>query len=163
MMTTDRPARTADRRAVPPSGARLLVRSAASTAVLGLLGALVAGLVDGRPAALGVLVGLTLALLVLAGGSLALNSVARVLPAASLLIALLTFALQVVLVLVVLLALERSGLLGASLDREWLGAALIAATIIWLAVQLRLHTTTRVPVYDLPDPSPRRADEGGHS
>lgn len=162
MMTTDRPARPADRHAVPPSGARLLVRSAASTAVLGLGGSAVAALVDGRAAALGVLAGALLALAVLAGGSLALDGVARVLPAASLLVALLTFGLQVVLVLVALVALERSDLLGASLDREWLGGALIGATLIWLAVQLRLHTTTRVPVYDLPDAGPHRAGQGGH-
>ena len=162
MKTTDRPARSADRRAVPVSGTRLLVRSAAATAALGLLGAAVAALLDGRSAALGVVAGAALALAVLAGGSLALDGVARVLPAASLLVALLTFALQVVLVLVALVALERSGLLGTTLDREWLGGSLIGATLIWLAVQLRLHTTTRVPVFDLPPAGPPRADEGGH-
>ncbi len=162
MMTTERPARSADRRAVPPSGARLLLRSAATTAMLGLVGAVVAAQVDGRAAALGVVVGAALAVVVLAGGSLALDGVARLLPAASLLVALLTFTLQVVLVLLALVALERSGLLSGSLDRQWLGGALIGATLIWLVVQLRLHTTSRVPPFDLPDDSPRRADEGGH-
>lgn len=162
MMTTDRPARSADRRAVPASGVRLLLRSAATTALLGLVGAVVAAAVDGRAAALGVVVGAALAVVVLAGGSLALDGVARLLPAASLLVALLTFGLQVVLVLVALVSLERSGLLGGSLERQWLGGALIGATLLWLAVQLRLHTTARVPVFDLPDDSPRRADEGGH-
>lgn len=162
MMTTERPARSADRRAVPPSGARLLLRSAAATALLGLVGAVVAALVDDRAAALGVVVGAALAAVVLAGGSLALDGVARLLPAASLLVALLTFTLQVVLVLLALVALERSGLLGGSLDRQWLGGALIGATLIWLVVQLRLHTISRVPVFDLPDDTPRPADEGGH-
>ena len=162
MMTTDRPARSADRRAVPPSGARLLVRSAASTAVLGLLGAAVAALVDGGAAASGVLVGVGLVLVVLVGGSLMVDAVAGVLPVASLMVALLTFTLQVVLVLLLLAALDSSGLLEDVLDRGWLGGGVIGATMLWLAVQVRLHTTTRLPVYDLADAGPGRLDEGGH-
>lgn len=169
-MTTETPTRSADRGTTASAGARLLLRAAALTAMLGLVVAGVAGLVEGTAAALGALVGTALVVVVLAGGSLLLDVVAGLLPSASLLVALLTFTLQLLVVLLVLVGLERSGLLGGALDRGWLGGAVIGATMLWLAVQVRLHTTARVPAYDLPAgppaempaDEPRRADEGGH-
>lgn len=162
MVTTERTARSADTRAGRRPGARLLVRTAAVTAVLAVAGAAVAAPFEGRAAAAGALVGAALVVAVLAGGGLALDAVAGLMPAASLLVALLTFTLQVVVLLLALVALERSGLLGATLDREWLGGAVIVTTMTWLAVQVRQHMTARVPVYDLADDGPRPADEGGH-
>lgn len=162
MMTTERPARSAVTRAGHFSGARLLVRTAVVTAALAVAGAVVAVPFEGRAAAAGALVGAALVVAVLAGGGLALDAVAGLMPTASLLVALLTFTLQVVVLLLTLVALERSGLLGATLDRQWLGGAVIVTTMTWLAVQVRQHTTARVPVYDLPDDGPHPADEGGH-
>lgn len=162
MMTTDRPARAADERAVTTTNTRLLVRAAVLTVALGVVGAAVGTLLDGRSAGAGVLVGTALVVVVLVGGSLVVDTVAGLLPVASLLVALLTFTLQVVLVLLVLVALDGSGQLGTNLDRAWLGGAVIGATMLWLAVQVRLHATARVPAYELGGDVSRRADEGGH-
>lgn len=149
MMTTETDTRPAGRRATRSGNAGLLVRSAALTAVLAVLVAVVAALSSGAPAALGVLAGTSLGLVVLLGGSLLVDAVAGILPAASLLVAMLTFTLQLLVVLLAFVALEDSGVLGDQLSRDWLGGAVIAATMVWLAVQVRLQLTARTPVYDL--------------
>lgn len=131
------------------SGVTLLLRSGAVTLVLGAALAGLGAALVGRPAALGALVGTGLVVAVCAGGSLLVNAVAGLLPSASLLFALLTYTLQVVLLLVAFLALERSGLVGGALDRRWLGGAAIVATLQWLVAQVVLTFRTRIPAYDL--------------
>ncbi len=154
-MTTETTARSTTRSArarVPRSrAASTQLLTGGSTLGLGLVGSLVALAVAGRPAALGAVIGTAIIVVVLAGGSLVLDLVATVLPAATLLVALLTYTLQLLVLLVALLALERSGLLGDELDRAWLGGAVIVATALWMAAQLRVHLTRRIPVYDLAD------------
>ena len=75
-------------------------------------------------------------------------------PTASLLVALLTYTLQVVLMGMVFVALSRSGLLGDTLHREWLAGVVIAGTFGWLLTQLVLTTRQRIPAYDLPGATP---------
>ncbi|MGZ5399169.1 MAG: hypothetical protein ACXWDM_04090 [Nocardioides sp.] len=131
------------------SGATLLLRSGAVTLVIGGLMAVVGWLVQGASAGLGVLVGTGLVVAVCVGGALIVNAVAGALPSASLLVALLTYTLQAVLVLMAFLALERSDLLGGSVDRTWLGVSAIAATLELLVAQVVLTFRTRIPTYDL--------------
>lgn len=131
-------------------GVTLLLWSGTVTLVVGGLIALVGWWVQGAAAGLGALVGTGLVVAVCAGGLLLVNAVAGALPSASLLVALLTYALQVMLLLVAFVALERSGLLDGSLDRMWVGASAIAATLEWLVAQVVLTFRTRIPTYDLP-------------
>lgn len=133
----------------PRSGVTLLLLGAAVTVVLGLLATVLGGLVSGAAAALEVLVGTGLVVVVCTLGAILVTAVARVSPAASLLVALMTYTLQVVLLLVAFVLLERSGLLGAELHRGWLGGAVIGATVLWLVTQVTLVTTARIPAYDL--------------
>lgn len=153
------------------SGARVLAAGAAGTLAVGLLAALVVGLAVGRPAGLGVLVGTLMVVVVGAGGALLVNAVAGALPAASMVIALLTYTLQVLVLLVVLVAVERSGWLDSSLDRVWVGAAVVGATLMWLATQVAVVVRARIPAFDLPtEPTAptatgpaERTPEGGES
>lgn len=132
------------------SGVSVLVGGAAVTLALGAVASLVGYAVDGRPAAWGALVGTLVVVVVCATGSLLVNAVAGLLPAASLMFALLTYTLQVLVLLVVLLALDRSALLGSALDRGWLGGAAIGATLVWLGILILFTVRRRIPVYDLP-------------
>ena len=132
------------------SGVALLLWSGAVTLVVGGLVALVGWLAQGAAAGLGALAGTALVVAVCAGGALLVNAVAGALPTASLLVALLTYTLQMMLLLVTFVALERSGLLDASLDRTWVGASVIAATLMWLVAHVVLTFRTRIPTYDLP-------------
>lgn len=130
-------------------GVSLLLRSGAATVILGGLVSLVGGLVAGSAAAAGALVGTGIVVVVGTGGLLLVDAVAGVLPSASLLVALLTYTLQVLVLLVAFLALERSGLLGGTLDRGWVGGAAVAATFQWLLAQILLTVHSRVPAFDV--------------
>jgi len=93
-----------------------------------------------------------------------LDAVAALAPAASLMVALLTYTLQVVLVGAVFVGLRRSGLLEQAIDPRWLGGTVIAATLIWLTVQVVASLRTRIPVYELgvsnrlPEPAARPSE-----
>ena len=63
--------------------------------------------------------------------------------------ALLTYALQLMVMALVLVALETSGVAGDQLARGWLSAGVIAITLMWMAVQIWLFTKLRIPLYDL--------------
>jgi ATP synthase protein I len=115
-------------------------------AVLVALGALV----DGAPAALGAGIGIGMVLTFFGLGAVAIDLVAGIAPTLSLLVALLTYTLQVVLVGLVFVGLSRSGLLDAEIDADWLGGAVIAGTLTWLGAQLVTTLRARQPVYDLP-------------
>jgi ATP synthase protein I len=136
-------------------GLAVLVGAAGAAVVLGGLLGLVGALTSGSPAAYAALAGTGFVVAILAFGSVAVDVVATVLPAASLLFAMLTYTLQVVLMALVFVALTRSGVLDDTLDREWFAGAIIAGTLCWLVAQIALATRVRIPVYDLPDPAPR--------
>ena len=144
MMTTETLHRTRD------TGARVLLGAAAAATVVTLGAALLALLVDGSAAAGGALVGALLVLLVFGTGAFAVNAVASMMPAASLLVALLTYTLQVVLMGLLFWTLSTSGALGARVDERWLAGTVIAGTMVWLTVQIRQATRARIPAFDLP-------------
>lgn len=131
-----------------------LVFAAAVTMVVGLLVVGLAALTGGESAAYGALVGLAIAFVIFSFGGLAVDSVARVMPAASLLIALLTYTTQLLLMLVVLVALDRSAALGDTLDREWLGGAIIAGVFAWTAGHLLAAARARIPAFETPRAQP---------
>lgn len=131
-------------------GTHVLVGAAGAGLVLGLGAAVVGGFVAGSSAAYAALVGTALVLAVLGFGSTVVNTVAGLMPAASLMVALLTYVLQVVLMALVFAALSGSGLLDDTLDREWLAGVVIGGTFVWLTAQVVLTTRVRIPVYDLP-------------
>ena len=153
-MTTGTARRTPDR------GTRALVRAAVVSMALGLVLAVVAALTVGSSAAVGALIGTLLVVVVFAFGSITVNVVAGAMPAAALLVALLTYVLQVVLMGVVFVALDRSGRLDHGIDRAWLAGTIIGGTMVWLLVQVVLETTRRIPAYDLPEQP--LAGTGGH-
>jgi len=82
------------------------VRSAALvTLALGLVGALLGALLSGTPAAVGAALGAGIVLVFFGTGAVVVNAVAAVSPAASLLVALLTYTLEVALVALALTGL----------------------------------------------------------
>lgn len=132
------------------SGTRVLLDAAVVALVLGLGAAVAAAFADGSSAAYGALAGTALVLGVLGFGAVVVNTVAGLMPAASLMVALLTYALQVVLMGVLFAALSGSGLLDDTLDRSWLAGVVIGGTFGWLTTQVVLTARLRIPAYDLP-------------
>lgn len=151
-MTTEATSSTRETRS---RGTNALGQALAATLVIGLLVA-VAGLIfaDGAAArgaaARGAAVAVAIVLVVFGLGAVAVDYVARVLPSAALMIAMTTYALQVVLMALVFVSLERSDLLDSELDRDWLGATLIIVAFTWMTAQILTTTRARIPVYDLP-------------
>jgi ATP synthase protein I len=126
MMTTERPAAPSLR--VPG------VRAALAVTVLGGLAAVaVAGLVAGQAQMVGALLGAALVCGFFVFGALSTNVAAAYLPQASLVVAMLTYVLQVVGLWVVLLAVTRSGLTDESIDSRWLAGTVIVGTLVWVA------------------------------
>jgi ATP synthase protein I len=126
-----------------------LALAAGVTTVVGVLMVVLGGLTGGEPAAGGAFVGTALALLVFCFGAFAVDAVARLMPVASLLVAMLTYTMQVLLMLLVFVGLNRSGLLDDTLDREWLGGAIIVAVLTWTFAHLGAAANARIPAFDL--------------
>ncbi|WP_372727674.1 hypothetical protein [Nocardioides sp.] len=131
------------------SGVAVLLGAALATLVIGLLATLLGAVVSGGAAAAGALVGALIALTVFAFGSFVVNAVAGLLPSAALLVAVLTYALQVLMMGLVFIVISGSGLLDSTLDRRWLGGTIIAGALVWISAQVALATRRRIPAYDL--------------
>lgn len=125
------------------------------TLVIGVVAAALGLVLDGSAGLFGTLIGIGMVVVFFGTGAAVLDVVARLAPAASLLVALLTYTLQVVLVGLVFVGLTESGALESAVDPRWLAGTLIAGTLGWLAAQVRASMRVRVPLYDLP------ADEAG--
>lgn len=156
-MTTEtaRSRRLAAGRAVDPQP-RVAALTAVGCVVLGL-GAAAAGLVTaGGGAARGALLGAGVAAGVFVAGALAVHVCARVMPSASLAVALMTYLCQVLVAMMVLGVLtERGWLDDGTVSGPWLGAVLAACALLWVTVQIRVAATARVPLYELPDAGAR--------
>jgi hypothetical protein len=143
------------------SGSRVLLGAALSALALGVGATVVGGVASGSAAAYGALAGTLLVLVVFGFGGVVVDTVAGLMPAASLLVALLTYTLQVVLMGLVFAGLSRSGLLDDTLDRAWLAGVVIAGTFGWLLTQVVLTTRLRIPAYEPVLTDARGADQGG--
>ena len=144
---------TTDTRTTPVVTRAALV---AAVAAAGLV--LVAALVSGGSVALGAAVGGVVAVGVFAFGTFTVEAVSRALPSASLLFALVTYSCQVAALALVFIGLNGSGLLDDELDRNWLGGAIILGAFVWIAAQIRLATTARIPAFEI---RPSTPSEGG--
>lgn len=145
---------TTEHRRTPPtvtrdSGMRLLLGAAVAALVGGSAVAITGLVVSGADALLGALTGTALVVACFLLGAMVVNLVASVMPAMSLLVALFTYLLQVLGLLVVLTAVAGSGW-GETLPRGWVSAAIIVATMCWMAGQVLAFTRSRIPAYDVP-------------
>ncbi len=127
-----------------------LVFAAAVTTVVGVLVVVLAALTGGEPASYGALVGTAIALVVFSFGAFAVDAVARLMPVASLLVAMLTYTMQVLLMLVVFVGLNQAGVLDDSVDREWLGGSIIIGVLAWTFAQLIASAKVRIPAFETP-------------
>ena len=135
-------------------GVTVLLGAALGALVVVVLLSLLGLFVDGPSAARGAAVGGGIALAVFGLGTAVVHAIAGLMPAASLMVALLTYTLQVVLMAVLVIGLDRSETLGETLARSWFAAAILATTCAWLTTQIWQATHLRLPAYDLADERP---------
>jgi hypothetical protein len=143
-----------------------VIRTAVATTLgAGVVAAVVAALTDGAPAVWGVLLGLALLLGFYVVGLVPMQLGAAVAPAASLLLALLTYTFQVVLLALAFVVLQRSGLLDApagrdpEVDRGWFGGVVVVGTLVWTTALVRGATKERIPLYHTSGDPAKPADE----
>lgn len=133
----------------PRTGLSPLLGAVAAGAVAVLVLVVAAALTDGRAAVVGAASGGVLTLVVFALGIAVVGAVARVMPSASLLVALMTYALQLLVLALCITAIDRAGVGSETLSRGWFAAGVIAVTLLWMVGQLLAATRQRIPVYDL--------------
>jgi ATP synthase protein I len=121
-----------------------------ATVVVGAVAVIAAASSAGEPAAAGAAVGSGMVLVFFGLGAVVVTAVATVSPGASLLVALLTYTLQVVLVGLVFAVLSGSSGLDGRVDTDWVGGSIIVATLVWMVAQIVSATRSRQLLYDLP-------------
>lgn len=126
-------------------------------APVGLLMVVLGALASGSPGAAGAAVGAALVCVVFVSGTAVVGLVSTVAPGASLLVALLTYTLQVLAVALVYLGLSERGALDGPVDPRWLSAAVIACTLVWTVAQIVVSVRARQPIYDLDHGTEARA------
>ena len=132
-----------------PSAGVLLRATLGNAAVVALL-SVVALVASGADAGATVLTGGVITALVLAFGSWAVHLIASVMPSASLPIALLTYALPVVLLTAFMALVSNDPEWGQGISKEWFGASVITCVMAWMVLQVTFFSRARIPVYDLP-------------
>lgn len=152
MMTTEtRSEVRAGSAGVASAQPRVLLGTAAVTAAVGVVVVLVAFVASGRDGLLGAAVGSVVVLLVLSFGCATLAVVARVLPSATLLVALVTYLAQAAVLLLVAVRVSEVDVFADGPGRTWLALGLVTATLVWMSGQLLLTLRARMPYYDLSD------------
>lgn len=123
-----------------------MVLSLVAAGVLTLLGGVFGGAAGARGAAAGAIA----TLLTFGWGIYVVGVVSKVLPSASLLVALLTYALQLMLMGVFALAMMRVSDDGAFLAHGWIAAGVVGLALVWIAAQVVWTVRLRTLAYDLP-------------
>lgn len=133
----------------PRTGLSPLLGAVAAGAVAVLVLVVAAAVMDGRAAVVGAASGGVLTLVVFALGIAVVSAVARLMPSASLLVALMTYALQLLVLALCITAIDRAGVGPETLARGWFAAGVIAVTLLWMVGQFVTATRQRIPVYEL--------------
>ena len=129
------------------------------TLALAVVGGLLGALVGGSAAAWGVVAGAVLLAGFLLVGVLSTHLVSALAPTLSLLVALMTYTLQVVVLGVVLLAVQSSDLLDSTLDRRWFGGTVILGALGWTVALVVGATRARIPHYHTPSDLAKSREE----
>ena len=151
--------RTPDQGAAVLGGTFLLTAAAAA----GVIG--VAAIVADGDAAVAAALGSVVTLVVMGFGSYVVHVASRAVPGLSLLVALMTYALQLALMIAFFLVLSRSAESSESVRSPWLVAGVVVAVLGWTTTQIRLAGKMRTLAYDLPaeaaEVGPSRDEEAG--
>jgi ATP synthase protein I len=128
---------------------------------VGVAATVTAAVSSGAPGTRGALIGAGLVLGTFGFGAMTVNAVAGVMPTASLLVALLTYTLQIAVLGLVFWGLTSSGATQDSIDATWLGGTAVSATLAWLIGQITGAVHARQPLYDLDVSGPASGGEPG--
>ncbi|MFF7978551.1 hypothetical protein ACFZDK_05385 [Streptomyces sp. NPDC007901] len=142
---------------MPSNDARNLAQAAVPTAAVGVLAAVVSGVVAGGKGAIGALVGTVIVILFMGIGLYVLQRTAKSMPQLFQMMGLMLYAAQLLL-LVVFMALFKNTTL---FNPRAFAITLVVATLTWIAAQTRAHMKAKI-LYVEPDKADK-AEKTGHS
>ncbi len=131
-----------------PNDARMLLHCAVPTALAGVVGAVVSGLLAGGKGAIGAAAGAVVVILFMGGGLAGLQKTAKSYPHLFQAMGLLLYTTQILLLAVVLAVFRDTTLF----DPKTFAFTLLGATLVWIAAQARAHSKAKI-LYVEPDSS----------
>ncbi|MER5809214.1 hypothetical protein ABT143_13635 [Streptomyces sp. NPDC002033] len=120
--------------------ARTLLHCVVPTTVVGGVGIAVSAALAGGKGALGAAFGAALVLVFMGGGLVALQRTARSLPHLFQMMGLLLYTTQILVLMIVLSIVKRV----AVFDTKCTAFTLLAATLVWMAAQVRAHMKSKI-------------------
>lgn len=125
---------------MPSNDVRNLLQCAVPTAAAGVVTVAVSGAVAGGKGALGAAVGAVLAILFMGVGLYVLQWTARKLPQLFQAMGLMLYVAQLLLLLIFVAVFKDTSLFNA----KAFAAALVVATVVWMAAQARAHMKAKI-------------------
>ncbi|MGW6574550.1 hypothetical protein ACWGAN_20615 [Streptomyces sp. NPDC054945] len=120
--------------------ARTLLHCVIPTVVAGGIGIAVSAALAGGKGALGAAIGVALVLVFMGGGLVALQRTARSLPHLFQMMGLLLYTTQILALVIILSVIKRV----AVFDTKCTAFTLLAATLVWMAAQVRAHMKSKI-------------------
>ncbi|MEU2425368.1 hypothetical protein ABZ619_30870 [Streptomyces sp. NPDC007851] len=142
---------------MPSNDVRILAQAAVPTAAVGVLAAVVGGVVAGGKGAIGALVGAVIVILFMGIGLYVLQRTARSMPQLFQMMGLMLYAAQLLLLFVFMAMFKNTTLF----NPRAFAITLVAATLTWIAAQTRAHMKAKI-LYVEPDKADK-AEKTGHS
>ena len=144
-----------------PRGLSPLLGATAASFVVGLVLVVAGAVLDGAPGARGAAAGALLTTVTFGWGASVVSAVSRVMPSASLLVALLTYALQLMLMAAGTKIVMDASDEGATFARGWLAAGVVTLGVTWIVAQVWTTVRQRTLAYELPPSElPSRTEAG---
>ncbi|MEW2303941.1 hypothetical protein AB0958_28920 [Streptomyces sp. NPDC006655] len=142
---------------MPSNDARILAQAAVPTAAVGVLAAVVGGVVAGGKGVIGALVGTVIVILFMGIGLYVLQRTARSMPQLFQMMGLMLYAAQLLLLVVFMAVFKNTTLF----NPRAFAITLVVATLTWIAAQTRAHMKAKI-LYVEPDKADK-AEKTGHS
>ncbi|MEH0636382.1 hypothetical protein ACFU6M_26450 [Streptomyces bottropensis] len=141
---------------MPSNDVRNLLQTAVPTAAAGVISVAVSGLVAGGEGALGAAVGTVLAILFMGIGLYVLQWTAKTLPQLFQAMGLMLYVAQLLLLMIFVALFKDTSLF----NPRAFAAALVVATVVWMAAQARAHMKAKIFYVD---PAPEKSDKSEKS
>ncbi|MFF4308242.1 TspO/MBR family protein [Streptomyces sp. NPDC001601] len=142
---------------MPSNDARNLAQAAVPTAAVGVLAAVVSGVVAGGKGAIGALVATVIVILFMGIGLYVLQRTARSMPQLFQMMGLMLYAAQLLLLFIFMALFKHTTLF----NPRAFAIALVVATLTWIAAQTRAHMKAKI-LYVEPEKS-GKPEKTGHS
>ncbi|MFF7473656.1 TspO/MBR family protein [Streptomyces sp. NPDC008092] len=142
---------------MPSNDARILAQAAVPTAAVGVLAAVVSGVIAGGKGAIGAVVGTVIVILFMGIGLYVLQRTAKSMPQLFQMMGLMLYAAQLLLLFIFMAMFKNTTLF----NPRAFAIALVVATLTWIAAQTRAHMKAKI-LYVEPDKADK-AEKTGHS